>query len=156
MYPSKHIIFGILFSGICYLLFPKIEIIGASIIFLSTVLIDVDHYIYYIYKKKDFNLKNAYNWFIKSVNKFLSLPIKQRNNVYTAFCFLHGIEILLLLLILTSFSKYFFFILIGFSFHLLLDYINEIPQKNRIDKLSLIYDHFKFKKLKNIENVKKK
>ena len=120
MLPSKHFIFGLMFVGFLYFIFPKITFIGFLIILSSTVLIDVDHYIYYIYKKKSFNLKNAYKWFIQIEKKLLSLPWKQRNKFQTGFCFLHGIEVLFVLLILGIFiSKYFLFVFVGFAFHLL-------------------------------------
>ena len=155
MLPLKHIIWGFIFSLLCFLLFPSIGLIGFSLILLSSVLIDVDHYLYYVYKKKDWNLKNAYNWFIKNANKFLSFPKKQRNNFYIGFYFLHGIEILLILLLLTIFSRYFFFIFIGFSFHLLFDIVYSTTSIDRIDKFSIVHDFLKFKKMKFIEDVNK-
>ena len=44
-----------------------------------------------------------------------------------------------------------FRVFIGVTFHLILDLIEEISWEGRIDKISLIYDYFKFKKLKLIE-----
>ena len=148
MLPSKHFIFGLIFAGFLYLIFPKIGLIGFLIILSSTVLIDVDHYLYYVYKKKDLSLKNAYKWFIKKRKKFLCLPKNQRNKFYRGFYFLHGIEVLIILFFLIFFSKYFFFIFIGFAFHLLLDSVDQTIYWDRIDKFSLVYDFFKFKKLK--------
>jgi len=147
MYPTQHLILGIIFSLVLLFLFPQIGIIGVLIIIFSTVLIDVDHYLYYVFKKKDLSLKNSYNWFIKKVNKFHNLPRKQRNKFYLAFCFLHGVEILIILLLFSKLFPYFFFIFIGFSFHLLLDLISETQYRDRIDRISLIYDFFKFKKM---------
>lgn len=156
MFPIQHFFFGIIFSLVLIFLFPSIGLIGFSLILLSTVLIDADHYLYYLHKKKNWNLKKAYNWFIKNTNKFLSLPKKQRNNIYTGFCFLHGIEILLIFLLLTIFSRYFFFIFIGFSFHLLLDVVYSTTSIERIDRFSIAHDFLKFKKMKFIEDVKGK
>jgi len=150
MYPTQHLLLGIIFSLVLLFLFPQIGFLGASIIILSTVLIDVDHYIYYTFKKKDLSLKNSYNWFIRKVTTFNNLPRKQRNKFYIAFCCLHGLEVLLILLIFSTMFQYFFFIFIGFSFHLLLDLVSETRHRDRIDRISLIYDFFKFKKLKFI------
>ena len=72
MYPTQHLLLGIIFSLVLLFLFPQIGFLGASIIILSTVLIDVDHYVYYVYKKKDLSLKNSYNWIIKKGNKCLA------------------------------------------------------------------------------------
>lgn len=151
MYVKHHIILGGLFSLILFLVFPAIGLIEFSLIFLSSFLIDVDHYTYYVYKKKDLSLKKAYKWFMKMEKKLLSLPRNQRNKISSNLVFLHGIEMLILLFLLGFVSKYFFFIFIGFSFHLLLDMVKETSYHDRIDKFSLIYDYFKFKKLKKLE-----
>ena len=148
MYPKQHLIFGIIFSAVLFFLFPQIGLTGFLIIFLSSFLIDVDHYLYYVYKKKDLSLKHAYNWFIKKKKRFLALPRKQRNKIYIGFYFLHGIEILIVLFLFSFFSKYFLFIFTGFAFHLLLDAVDQTIYWDRVDKFSLVYDFIKFKKLK--------
>ena len=53
MYPKHHILLGFIFSVFVFILFPKIGILGVSIIFLSSFLIDVDHYIGYAIRKRD-------------------------------------------------------------------------------------------------------
>lgn len=152
MLPIKHLIFGTMFSAICLILFPKIGFIGFFIIILSTVLIDVDHYIYFIYKKKDLNLKHAYNWVIETGKKFYSLPKTERDKFYLGIYFLHGVEILCVLFILGIFiSEYFLFIFIGFLFHLFLDVIYQIIRKKKITKVSLVHDFLKSRKLKLVE-----
>lgn len=152
MYPKQHIIFGIVFSLLLFIIYPQINLIGLSLLFFSSVLIDVDHYTYYVYKKKDWSLRRAYKWFMSNEKKFLSLPRKLRNNYYGGFFFLHGVEMLFILILLTMFvSKYFFFIFIGIFFHLLLDIVDEPRYKDRIDKVSVIHDFLKFKKLKFVD-----
>ncbi len=151
MYPKQHIILGAIFSLFLWIIYPQINLIGLSLLFFSSVLIDMDHYLYYFYKKKDWNLRRAYKWFMDNEKKFLSFPRKLRNNYYGGFFFLHGIETLFFLIILTTLiSKFFFFIFIGISFHLLLDIVDETKSQDRIDKSSVIYDYLKFKKLKFI------
>lgn len=146
MLPLKHFILGLIFAGFLYLVFPKITLTGFLLIFLSTFLIDIDHYFYYIYKKKNFNITKSYKWFIKNKKEFLSLPWKERSKFKTGFCFLHGIEILFILLLLWIFvSKYFLFIFVGFAFHLLLDSIHQTIYWDRIDKFSLIRDSLRFR-----------
>ncbi len=151
MHPPQHLFLGMIFSLGLLFLFPQIGLIGFLIVLVSSVLIDIDHYLYYIYKKKDLSLKNAYRWFIKNEKKFLSLPRKQRNKFYGGFYFLHGIEIIIILFFLGLFSKYFLFIFVGFSFHLLLDISYGIKYHDKIDKFSLVYDFIKFKRLRFIE-----
>jgi hypothetical protein len=147
MFPSQHILLGFFFSILLFIIFPGITLVGISIVFLSSFLIDVDHYIYYSYKNKDYSLKNAYNWFIDKRGRFFSLSREQRNHIYSGFFFLHGVEILIVLILFYFlFSNYFLFIFIGFAFHLLFDFVDQTLYWDRIDKFSLIYDFFKFRK----------
>jgi hypothetical protein len=150
MLPKQHLFLGVILALTLLFIFPQISWIGFFLIVFSTVLIDVDHYIYYIYKKRDFNLKNAYNWFIKNQKKLMLLPRKKRNEFYGGFCFLHGIELLLVLLFFSKISIYPLFIFIGSTFHLILDLIHQRTIHDRLDRISSIYDFLKFKKLKLI------
>lgn len=118
------------------------------IIFLSSFLIDVDHYLYYVYKKRDWGLKNSYKYFMKKRDKVLFLSRRERKKVYSGFYFLHGFESLVILFLLSFISKYFLYILIGFGFHLAVDIIETVRIKDRVEKISAIYDYLKFKKLK--------
>jgi len=125
MLPKTHIILGFILALILYLIFPKqIGILGALIILASSVLIDIDHYCYYIIKKKDFSLKNAYPLFYKNMKKFESLSSEERNKTYHPICLFHGFEILLVLFILAFFFNFLYLVLIGFFFHLFLDIFN--------------------------------
>ena len=152
MGPIKHFLLGIILALILFFIFPQITWIEFFLIFASTVLIDVDHYTYYVYKKKDWNLKKAFSWYLKNGKKYLSMSREQKDTYYTGFCFLHGIEILAILFLLGKFfSIYFYYILIGFIFHMFLDTIDQIILKKRIDKLSIIYDFLNFRKLKLIQ-----
>jgi len=150
MYPRQHIILGFIFSAIIFFIFPSIKPIGFLIIFLSSVLIDVDHYLYYVYKKKDWSLSKAYEWFVRVGEKERKLSRKERNKHKNCFMFLHGIEILTLLYILGAFfHTYFFYVLIGFAFHLFLDTFYEKFFNDKLEKVSVIWDYIKFKKSEN-------
>ncbi len=146
MLPSKHFIFGLIFAAFLYFIFPQVGLIEFSIIIFSTVLIDVDHYLYYVYKKKDLSLKNSYKWFMKRRKKFFSISWKQRNAFKISFSFLHGIEVLAILFLLSFIHKYFLFVFTGFAFHLLLDSIEQTTYWNRIIKISLVKDYLDIKK----------
>ena len=154
MLPLKHLFLAVIFSLVLYLIFPIIPLKYIGIIILSAVLIDIDHYLYYVFKKRDFSLssfKNAYRWFRETERKTLLLPRKEREKVYGGFCFLHGVETLGVLLILgLTIAKTFFFIFIGFAFHLLTDIVHGTVYRDRIDRVSAVYDFFKFKNLRLI------
>ena len=154
MLPRTHFIWGLIFSGVLVYFF-EFSLIAGLIVLLSSVLIDIDHYLYYVHKKNDWGLKNSYSWFIEHGKKLKRLDQKERKKVYTGFCFLHGIEVLFILFLLGDFiSPYFLFVLFGFAFHLILDiFHNFFYGHTRLDKFSIIYDYFKYKKLKFIEEV---
>jgi hypothetical protein len=86
---------------------------------------------------------------------FSSLSRKKRNNYYGCFLFLHGVEILIILSFLGMLWNFFYFVLIGFSFHLFLDVLYARTFYDRWDKVSLIVDFLKFQKLEQIDTDKK-
>lgn len=148
MLPKIHFIAGIFFIFLLYLLFPQISLIGLLIILLSSILIDADHYIYYILKKRDLNLVKCYNWYILHLKKTLSLPMKERKKIYSGFYLFHGIEWILLLFLLGTYVHPFFaFVSAGFLFHWIIDIPHEVYVKRTCDKISLIYNYCRFRKL---------
>ena len=144
MLPKYHIIFGFLFSLILWIIFPFIGLLGFLIIFVSSVLIDADIYLYYVFTKKNFNLINAMKYYSKKRKEVLLLPMEQRAKKQGNIRIFHGIEVLLILFLLGFFiNKIFLFIFIGFSFHLFLDLVEIIYYGFRIAKISLIFDFVK-------------
>lgn len=154
MYPKQHIILGGIFSLVLFFLFPSIGITEALLVFLSSVFIDVDHYFAYAVKKKDLSLKKSYRWFLYLVEKNNKLSPKERKKCHYPLCVFHNIETLIVVTILGFFvSKYFFFIILGMIFHLILDYIEIFKEKARNEKISLIYNLIIFRKLKHIDDL---
>ena len=145
MYPKNHIIINLII-GLILLIF--INPIYVLIIFLASILIDVDHYIYYIFKKKRFSLKSAYNWYVIEKQKFHDLSLKEKKkHRYFIFIF-HGIESIIILLIISLFIPSFIFIALGFTIHLIEDFLIALKFKYMKRKLFLsqaIYLHIKNK-----------
>jgi hypothetical protein len=129
MYPTQHLFFGVLFGSISFFIFPEIHLIGFLLLIFSTVFIDIDHYLYYIFKKKDFNLIHARKWYSKLEKKFQKIPKDKLKNIHFGVYFLHGIEALFVLIFLSVFSEIFLFILTGFIFHQFLDSIDLYKRK---------------------------
>ena len=78
-----------------------------------------------------------------------ALSKEEKRNYYMGVYFLHGIEILILILILGYFiSPLFFYLFVGFAFHLLLDTFHGVKLDIPLYKISIIRDFYKFKKLK--------
>ena len=148
MRPKIHLILGIIFVIILKIFLPNITWISLSIILFSSVLIDGDHYLYYILKTRNFNLIKCYKWYKKHLEETLALPMNERKKRYTGFYVLHGIEPLIVLFLLgISVSQFFMFIFIGFFIHFIVDIPSEIIIKRTVHKISLIYSYTQFRKL---------
>lgn len=154
MLPKQHFVYGFFFAAFLFLIFPNtVGLIGLMLIVLSTVLIDFDHYLYFLYVKKEISVSKAYRFFRNNRKKFLNLPRNKRKDFFGAWCMFHGVESLIIALLLTLFiSEYFGFVFIGMAFHLLLDYNEQWKFYDRKDKLSSTYDFLKFRKLQNIND----
>jgi len=107
MFLQYHFFVGLIVSLFLYPLYG----LNVLIIFFSSILIDIDHYILYIFKFKSFNVLKANKYFM--------------NHEGTSFLFLHTAEFVILLLILSLHSNFAFFILMGVAIHLLLDIRDE-------------------------------
>jgi hypothetical protein len=149
MLPKYHILFGIIFIAILHFAFPSISFLELSIIFLSSVLIDVDHVLYFFLKKGSLNPTKAYRWYMERRKNFNKLPREQKKQTYSGFFLFHGIEILTFLFLLSNYIPILFFVFLGFSFHFFLDIIHEIYDKGTIDKSSLLWNYHRFRKLKS-------
>jgi len=147
MLPKTHIIVGAIFSLLIFFIFPQIGWLNAMAIFLASFLIDVDHYIYYVYKEKDHSLKRAYRWFVRNGINFYRLRKSQQKKYKRAIFIFHGIECWLIILLMVFVHNIFLFILAGIILHMILDYI-DISFKNQpyYIKISQIYTHKKNKK----------
>jgi len=139
MFPAGHVIFGIIFSAVLYLGF-SFSFFGIIIVFLSSVFIDLDHYICYIVWKKDFSLKNSYEWFAEEGKRYDNLS-KEKKKEYTLGIFpLHSIEVLLAIFLLSFLNNFFIYIFLGFAFHIICDFIWEILHAKRaMYRFLLIY-----------------
>jgi len=116
MLPKTHIILGFVFSYILYW-FTSITIFQAILIFLSAVLIDFDHYLWYALRKKDYSLKKAYFWHKKNLHSKNHKPIMH---------IFHTVEFHIFTALLIFTWQGFLFIFIGMLFHSILDLIDLI------------------------------
>lgn len=151
MLPKYHIIFGAIITSIIYAIFT-ITLFQAIIIFLSSFLIDIDHYLLYVLKKKDLSLKNAYKSFKQRRINWFQLPKQKRREHKQLILIFHGIEFWILIVLLLFIHKIFLFVLIGVAIHMLPDYIElfYLGEPFYI-KLSPIYVHIKNKNKKEFD-----
>jgi hypothetical protein len=110
MLPKWHVLTGFLFA---YVIYGSISLtfFQVSLIFLASIFIDFDHYIWYIHRKKDWSLKNAYDF------------LKEKKHLRTMMIF-HTIEFHILIALLIFVWGGFLYILIGMIFHSVLDIID--------------------------------
>lgn len=143
MFPRYHILVGFLVSLSLYIL--GFSLSGSLIVFLSSFLIDLDHYLYYVVKTKSYNPFSSLKWFKKIDDNSKKIPKNERKNFYSGVYFLHGIEALVILIVLSLFYKPFFFIFLGFVVHQILDLIEILVLGESPDKL-LSFFYFLYRK----------
>ena len=122
MLPKYHLIIGLIISTLLYLIF-NLTLLQVFIIFLASFLIDFDHYLYYAFKKKNFNPKYSHKNLVERRKYWLRLSKKEKQEYKRPLILFHGIEFWILLFILSFFHKMFIFVLIGIFIHIIVDYI---------------------------------
>lgn len=154
MLPYKHLIITSFLALILLLIFPSIGVEGVFIIIFFGFFIDVDHYLFYAFKKKDFSLVRAYKWFIFYTKRFRELPLQEQKKTYISICFFHGFELVILFLLLgIFFYQHFLFASLGLVIHLALDlYDGPCFCDTKFYRLSIFYGIFAQKKLEFVDS----
>ena len=116
MLPKWHALIGFVCLIILYSL--GVPLFYSAIVFLASVSIDVDHYLFYVRKTGETSLKKAYRWHILLGRKHK--PIMH---------LFHTLEFHLLILALSFFHPIFFFVLVGMLIHSFLDIFQMIADK---------------------------
>lgn len=138
MLPKWHAFFGVIFSLILYYFFHA-SFLNSLIVFLASVFIDVDHYLFGAKRNQTLNLKKIYTW-------HKNLP-KNHKPIMHIF---HTIEFTFFIAILAYFFNFFLFILIGMLFHSFSDIIDmAYTKKMDCREFSLVRYTFLSKKNQN-------
>ena len=139
MLPKYHIIIGAIASLILFYL-TNLTITQTIIIFLSSFLIDIDHYIIYGIMYKNWSLKNSRKYFFNIREKWIKIPLKERKKYKRHIFIFHGIEFWIILFIISNYFPFILFILYGFAIHIFLDYLDLIYFKEPLyQKFSQFY-----------------
>ena len=147
MYPKTHVIFGFIFSFILFVCFSEINLFFAILIFLSSFLVDIDHYFFRAWKLNQKNIFKAYKSNLSEKQTHNNSNKEKRKRVIPGFYIFHGFETLIILFLLGFFiHKLFYFILIGVLFHLCLDYLEMVFNQEKMHKFSSIIDYLSFEK----------
>ena len=120
MLPKTHIIFGALFTGVVFLFVRDINYYYLGLIFLSSFLIDFDHYVASVLKTREISLRKSLRYhdeLMKTEIKEKKKGIRRRGD----FHLFHTVEFHALIGLLGLIWIGFFYIFIGMIFHSLLD-----------------------------------
>lgn len=131
MRPRWHILFGVIFTILIWIAAPKINLLFLLLVFLSTFLIDFDHYLCFVLKTRKLGLFHSFSYhheMIIQAKKDSAKGIREKGD----FHIFHTIEFHLFVGLLSFFWAGFFYIFIGMVFHSLLDIA------------SLLYDNFMY------------
>ncbi len=109
MLPQWHFLLGAIFALLLWPIFG----LGSLIIFAASFLVDFDHYLLYVKLTKNYNLSKAY-YFMKKL-------AKDKSGKKYLFVF-HTLELWLLLIAASFYSRYIFLIFIGVILHMLFDF----------------------------------
>jgi len=125
MLPRWHIFFGAIFTWIIWKYFPETSLFYLSLVFLSSFLIDFDHYVNAVIKTGKLSLFEAFEYHRitgKIGKKLHEKGIRKKGD----FHLFHTVEFHALIGILGIFWPAFMFIFIGMIFHSILDIISMI------------------------------
>lgn len=106
--------------------FFQFDLIAGIIIFLSSFLIDIDHYFWYGATTKDWNPLNAIYWYNKKSKKLLNKSEEEKRNIKKGVFIFHSLPLLLILGIFTQVNIFVSGIFLGFLFHISLDLIAQV------------------------------
>ncbi len=154
MIPIVHLFLGLIFGSVIFIISPSVGITGLLLIVISSVLIDIDHYFYYVIKKRNFNLFKAYKWYIEKMRARKTLPKHKKRMYKTDILIFHGIEFVILLTILLPVNKFFSFIFMGVVFHLTLDILDLYKQRKEeymFIKVSQLYNIIRNRKKEDFD-----
>tara|TARA_Y100000310_G_scaffold24269_1_gene23274 strand:- start:2114 stop:2554 length:441 start_codon:yes stop_codon:yes gene_type:complete len=122
MLPRWHIILGAIFTLIIWIFSPETKLFHLSLIFLSSFLIDFDHYLVALANTKKISLRKSSDYFkilSKKETKERKKKIKNKGPLYI----FHTLEFHILILISSLLRIEFFYIFLGMIFHSLLDVV---------------------------------
>jgi hypothetical protein len=123
MLPRHHIILGAIFTIIFWLVFPWTEWYYLALIFLSSFLIDFDHYMDAVLKTKKLSLFNAFDYHRELEKKELA-EYKRGIRRKGDFHIFHTVEFHALTFALGLVWLPFLYIFIGMFFHSAVDLIS--------------------------------
>jgi hypothetical protein len=147
MMPKIHVFAGLVGAVGLWLVFD-VGWFFCLVFWGASFLIDVDHYFFYVWSERNWSLWKAFKLFLLKKKKYEAMNRKERKKVMKGFWVLHGLEWVLLFGVFGYFIwNMFYFVALGFLFHLVLDWVDIAIQNGRWDKVFVVWDWKKFKRL---------
>tara|TARA_Y100000310_G_C20660182_1_gene804321 strand:+ start:1516 stop:1932 length:417 start_codon:yes stop_codon:yes gene_type:complete len=129
MIPLLHLLISLILAAVLYPIFN----LKVLLIIAGGVLIDIDHYLFYICRFRNFSIKNCY--------KYCHVEIKKNNfkDAIGTLLIFHNLEFLLISIIFSIYSQLALMFTIGLIFHYIADAIHRYSlAKSFISSPSLI------------------
>ena len=123
-----HILIGFTISYI-FVQFFNFSLIAGLIIFLASWMIDGDHYLWYALESKDYNPFHTIKWYTKSIPKWHTLTLKEKDKFKRGVFIFHGIGFWIILIVLSFIHQLFLWVLIGVAIHIIVDLIDLIKEE---------------------------
>lgn len=145
MSPKWHILFGAIFTIILWLSIPELNWFFLVLIFFSSFLIDLDHYIASGIKTGKWSLKNSLEYHKKLIAKEkedLKKGIKRKFD----FHFFHTLEFHFLIGLASILWTGFFYIFVGMVFHSLLD-VADLVYRGALSRREFFFFNWLAKKI---------
>lgn len=128
MLPRWHILLSFLLTFLFFVIFPNTNMIFLALLFLSSFLIDFDHYLVFVLKKKKFSLLKAFDYHEEAGKieiKEYSSGIRRKGD----FHLFHTLEFNIIIFALGFLWEGFFYVFGGIIFHSISDIIYLIYQR---------------------------
>ena len=148
-----HFLFGFIISYILVYFFD-FSIFAGTIIFLSSWMIDGDHYFWYAFEMKDWSPIHGIKRYLTSIPAWFKLPLKEREKFKRGVFVCHGLLFWVILAALSFLHPIFLWALIGIGIHMVADlvdlYFRGEPLSNKIFPLYVMKRNKNKKGLRNL------
>jgi hypothetical protein len=119
-----------------FILLPFCDFIQIALFFIGSILIDVDHYVFYVLQFKKWDIRGMFDYY----ERFL--PEQIESIPYAGVCIFHTIEVFIILGIASYYYSFLFYLLMGMIFHYILDFIFLYQNKCLFSRAFSIVEHF--------------
>src|SRR3989344_6259660 len=150
MTPKWHFLTGIVAGLLSYFYFD-VSVFYSVVLFLSCFLIDVDHYLFYAFYKKDFSFFSARRWCFYHMMKHKASTYGVRRKSRYPFFIFHGLEVIVPLYFISFIYPVLFFVFLGFFIHWVEDIIMDLIYPGGTNKFSIVLAIWDFIDKKGVE-----